>query len=388
MSQLIDDATQKCTQLSLSVLETLRPWIERNSYSGDIPGVNAMGDLLVRDFDLPGLSVLRHAGKEVGDHLVFTTDAWAEAEPSNRILLVGHHDTVFPPGSFECFELDGDTLKGPGVLDMKGGLVTIHLALKTLASLGVLADLPLGFVCVGDEEIGSPESAPILRELARGAGGALVFEAGRAEDAIITMRKGTGALRVSVHGKAAHAGNHHAEGVNAILAMSHFVIGVQELTDYDRGVTVNVGTISGGEARNTVPHHAECQIDFRLISAVDGEALVASVVALAARVAKETGTTIDVDGGIRRLPLERSEESAELCQRYARAAKASNLGFKEASLIGGGSDASTVSTVGVPSIDGLGPRGSGFHTHSEHIEVSSLALRAEALLRFLIDWRA
>jgi glutamate carboxypeptidase len=388
MSQLLDDATQKCTQLALSVLDTLRPWIERNSYSGDLAGVNAMGDLLVADFDLPGLHVKRHPGREVGDHLVFTTDAWASAEPSDRIILVGHHDTVFPPGSFECFELDGDRLQGPGVLDMKGGLVTIHLALKTLASLGALAALPLAFVCVGDEEIGSPESASILKEVARGAGGALVFEAGRAEDAIITRRKGTGALRVSVKGKAAHAGNHHKEGVNAILAISHFVVGVQKLTDYDKGVTVNVGTISGGEARNTVPHHAECQIDFRLLSAADGEELVEKVKALAAQTAKATGTEIDVQGGVRRLPLERSEASAELCERYAMAAKASNLGYGEADLIGGGSDASTVSNLGVPAIDGLGPRGSGFHTHDEHIEVSSLALRAEALLRFLIDWGA
>lgn len=387
MSQLLDDATQKCTQLALSVLDTLRPWIERNSYSGDVPGVNAMGDLLVADFDLPGLQVKRHPGHEVGDHLVFTTDAWASSDPAERIVLVGHHDTVFPPGSFERFELDGDRLQGPGVLDMKGGLVTIHLALTTLASLDALADLPLAFVCVGDEEIGSPDSASVLKEVAAGAGGALVFEAGRAEDAIITMRKGTGALRVVVKGKAAHAGNHHKEGVNAILALSHFVVGVQKLTDYDKGVTVNVGTIAGGEARNTVPHHAECQIDFRLLSAADGEALVQRVKVLAAETAKATGTEFDVQGGVRRLPLERSEASARLCERYGAAAKASNLGYVEAALIGGGSDASTVSNLGVPAIDGLGPRGSGFHTHDEHIEVSSLALRAEALLRFLIDWR-
>ena len=141
MSQLLDDATQKCTQLALTVLDTLRPWIERNSYSGDVAGVNAMGDLLVADFDLPGLQVKRHPGHDVGDHLVFTTDAWASSDPAERIILVGHHDTVFPPGSFECFELDGDRLQGPGVLDMKGGLVTIHLALATLASLDALADL-------------------------------------------------------------------------------------------------------------------------------------------------------------------------------------------------------------------------------------------------------
>ena len=386
MSQLLDDAVAKCAHLSLSVLDTLRPWIERNSYTGDVAGVNAMGDLLVADFTLPGLSVKRYPGREVGDHLVFTTAAWAEASPADRIVLVGHHDTVFPPGSFEGCTLEGDRLQGPGVIDMKGGLVTIHLALSTLASLGVLAKLPLAFVCVGDEEIGSPESESVLVDVATGAGGALVFEAGRAEDAIITRRKGTGSLRVQVTGTSAHAGNHHKEGINAIWAMSHLVVAVQELTDYDKGVTVNVGTIQGGEARNTVPHHAECQIDFRLVRAEDGEAVVEEVRALAKRVAATTKTEIEVTGGVRRLPMERSDASGALCKRYAEAAKASNLGYSEAALLGGGSDANTVSTLGVPAIDGLGPRGRGFHTHDEHIEVSSLALRAEARVRFLVGW--
>lgn len=388
MSPLLDDATAKCTHLSLTVLDTLRPWVECNSYSGNLDGVNAMGDLLVADFQLAGLSCERVAGREVADHLVFKTEAFDGATPADRVVLVGHHDTVFPPGAFECWKLEDDRLQGPGVLDMKGGLVTIHLALKTLASLGALASLPLAFVCVGDEEIGSPESASVLRELARGAGAALVFEAGRAEDAIITRRKGTGALKVTATGVAAHAGNHHKEGINAIAALSKFVVGVQELTDYDKGVTVNVGMIVGGEARNTVPHHAECQIDFRLITAADGEALVRAVRNLATDTAEATRASFSVEGGVRRPPLERSEASIALCESYARAARASHLGGGEASLIGGGSDASTVSAIGVPSIDGLGPRGRGFHTHDEHIEVSSLALRAEALLRFLIDWGA
>jgi len=386
MSEHLDDATAKCTHLALTVLDTLRPWIECNSHTGNVSGVNAMGDLLTKDFALPGLDLSRHHGEGVGDHLVFTTPAWHSADPSERLLLVGHHDTVFPPGSFELWNLDGDRLQGPGVLDMKGGLVTIQLAFTALASLGLLAKVPVAFVCVGDEEIGSPDSRALLAEIAAGAGGALVFEAGRSGDAIITRRKGTGALKVSVKGTGAHAGNHHKEGRNAIWALAKFIDEVQGFTDYDKGVTVNVGLVSGGEARNTVPPHAECQIDFRLIRYQDGEDVVERVQALAARVAEETSTSFSVTGGVSRPPLERSEDSAALCARYADAAKASGLGYEEAALIGGGSDANNISAIGVPAIDGMGPRGKGFHTHDEYIEVSSLALRSEALVRLLMDW--
>lgn len=387
MSDSLTDATEKCTHLALTVLDTLKPWIECNSYSRNVAGVNAMGDLLAADFDIPGLSLTRHKGNGVGDHLVFTSDAWQGADAADRVVLIGHHDTVFPPGAFDVWNLEGDSLQGPGVLDMKGGLVTILLAFKTLASLKLLQSLPVAFVCVGDEEIGSKDSSVLLCDLAAGAGGALVFEAGRAADKIITMRKGTGALHVSVEGLAAHAGNHHKEGRNAILALATFIVEVQALTDYEKGVTVNVGIISGGEARNTVPHHAECDIDFRLIRKQDGKDLVGVVRALAERIGNETSTKFSVSGGVSRPPLERSDASADLAARYASAAKLSGLGFEEAALIGGGSDANNVSAIGVPAIDGMGPRGSGFHTHQEHIEVSSLALRAEALVRFLLSWR-
>tara|TARA_R110002096_G_scaffold143328_1_gene299112 strand:- start:80770 stop:81939 length:1170 start_codon:yes stop_codon:yes gene_type:complete len=386
MSDSLNDATEKCTHLALTVLDTLRPWIECNSYSRNVAGVNAMGDLLAADFDLPGLSLVRHPGNDVGDHLVFTSDAWKSADPAERVVLIGHHDTVFPPGSFDVWKLEGDRLQGPGVIDMKGGLVTILLAFKTLASLDLLKELPVAFVCVGDEEIGSKDSSALLCDVARGAGGALVFEAGRAADKIITMRKGTGALHVSVEGRAAHAGNHHKEGRNAIVALSKFIVEVEKLTDYEKGVTVNVGLIAGGEARNTVPHHADCDIDFRLIRNVDGEELVGVVHKLAERIGNETSTKFSVSGGVSRPPLERSDASAALAARYASAAELSGLGFEEAALIGGGSDANNVSAIGVPAIDGMGPRGSGFHTHDENIEVSSLALRGEALVRFLLSW--
>ncbi len=370
-----------------SMLPMLKSWVTENSYSKSLDGVNRMGDLLVDAFAMDGLSVERHCGCEVGDHFVWKSRGW-DRPGAKRVLLVGHHDTVFPPGAFDVWSLEGDKLTGPGVLDMKGGLATIWAALSALAKVGHLTEIPLAFVSVGDEEIGSPESASLTQQLAMGAAGALVFEAGRQGDAIITRRKGTGALIAIAKGVSAHAGNHHAEGVNAIVALSRFVERVSSLTDYDSGMTVNVGLIEGGEARNTVPGHARCEIDFRLIQAADGEALVRKVQEVAEIVSVETGATIEVSGGIRRLPLERTAANVALCARYSACAIDAGLSGPEADLIGGGSDASTVSAVGVAAIDGLGPRGAGFHTHHEWIEVSSLALRADALTRFLLGWQA
>ncbi len=365
------------------VLPMLERWVRTNSFSGNVAGVNEMGDLLAADFALDGLTLERHPGGEVGDHLFWRTPAW-DARPERRQVIVGHHDTVFPPGTFETWELSGDRLRGPGVLDMKGGLAIVRTALAVLADIGRLAELPLAVVSVGDEEIGSVHSRPLLQAFARGAEAALVFEAGRAGDAIITRRKGTGRLTVTATGTAAHAGNHHADGVNAIWALARFVDRAQQHTDYDAGVTVNVGLIHGGSSANTVPAQARCTIDFRYIHGADGEALVRALSEEAAEIAADSGAEMTVEGGIRRPPLERDDASVALYRRYAACARAAGLGHGECPLMGGGSDANTLSAVGVPAIDGLGPRGRGFHTHDEFIEVSSLALRVEALLRLLL----
>ena len=211
-----------------------------------------------------------------------------------------------------------------------------------------------------------------------------MFEAGRAKDAIITARKGTGGIRVIVTGKAAHAGNHHREGANAIWALARIIDRVQALTDYELGVTVSCGTISGGEARNTVPDHAEALFDLRFIRIQDGEALVERFgEEVAQAIAGLPGTSAKLEGGVSRPPLERSDGNVALFTEYAACAEAAGLGHSEASLIGGGSDASTTAAFGVPSIDGLGPRGSGFHTKHELIEIPTLMQRAEALTRFL-----
>jgi glutamate carboxypeptidase len=355
-----------------------RSWVEINSYTSNVEGVNRVGALLREAFTLPALSCTVISGApDYGDHLV-----WRTAATGAPIVLVGHHDTVFPPGHFEGWNEEGGRAIGPGALDMKGGLAIIRTTLAALADVGALAQLPVVVACVADEEVGSPSSASHLRELAKGAACALVFESGRAQDMIITRRKGVGAMTVIAHGKAAHAGNNHKDGANAIWALAKFVDAAQQFTDYAKGITVNVGQFSGGTSKNTVPERAECKLDLRYQTVADAEALVAGLRAAAAAV-QIPGVTVEVQGGVNRLPLERTDASAALRDEYAACARAAGLGDGEAPLLGGGSDANTVAPLGVPAIDGLGPRGAGFHTTTEYVELDTFLPKAEALLRFL-----
>lgn len=364
-----------------------RTWVEVNSYTANVAGVNAVGAMLRDAFALPSLACsVIPGGAELGDHLIWRTPAAGQAAP---IVLVGHHDTVFPPGHFEGWREDGGRATGPGALDMKGGLSVIRGALAALEEVGALAALPIVVISVADEEIGSPSSAPHLKDLARGAACALVFESGRAGDAIITRRKGVGAMTVVAHGKAAHAGNNHKDGANAIWALARFVDAAQQLTDYARGCTVNVGQATGGTSKNTVPERAECKLDLRYETVADAEALVAALRTAAAQAAQAVpGVRIEVSGGANRLPLERTPASAALRAEYAACARAAGLGDGEAALLGGGSDANTVAPLGVPAIDGLGPRGAGFHTTTEYVELATFVPKAEALVRFLWGRRA
>lgn len=358
--------------------------VELSSHTADAAGCSAVAarlDHALGALTDGGLSrrLIDHGGK-FGQHL------WAEsAAPGPAVLLVGHHDTVFPKSAFVGYREDGALLRGPGVLDMKGGLVVIAYALAALARADLLRRVPVILVSVSDEEVGSPEGAELVRAGALRSSAALVFESGRQNDLLITRRKGTGALTVTARGKAAHAGNLHHEGKNAIWALAKFIDGAQRLTDYDAGCTVNVGKISGGIGKNTVPDAAEALVDFRFIDAAQGAALMTRFAAAAATAADGVpGTSVELAGGIQRPPLERTEASSRLLAEYGACASAFGLGSAEAPLLGGGSDANTVAALGVPALDGLGPRGKGFHTTDEFIERATLVPKAQALCRFLV----
>jgi glutamate carboxypeptidase len=384
----LDAALAAADRHGAELLPLLERWVRINSYTGNVAGANRVLGELAEAFALGGMTMERRAGDGCGDHGWWRTPAWDDSPPARRVMLIGHHDTVFPPGTFELWERDGDRLRGPGVLDMKGGLAVIRTAVAALADAGALDRLPLAVVSVADEETGSADSRPWLEERARGAGAALVFEAGRVTDQIVVERKGTGKVRAIARGKAAHAGNDLSAGVNAIWALARFIDQAQREGDPATGVTVNVGLVRGGTSANTVPAEADCELDFRFVRSADGLGLMEALDRIALAIAGESGAHFTIEGGVRRMPMSRTPAASRLAARYGEHARAEGLRDGEAPLQGGGSDGNTVSAVGVPAIDALGPRGRGFHTHDEHVEVSTFGPRTRALVRFLIEWGA
>lgn len=385
-----DDAAKWLAEQGKAMETALAELVCVNSFTENTDGGREVGDMLDEIFssiEMLDVSRIPSTSKKFADHLVVSS-SWTSTGDA-PIALIGHLDTVFPPGTFEGYTRDGDLARGPGVLDMKGGLVVVAWALKALAQTGALNLLPgLRVVIVSDEEVGSPEGQSVIKDCIAGSRGALVFEAGRKNDLVITRRKGTGAMTIIAHGKAAHAGNAHKDGANALWAIAKLVDRVQGLTDYEKGVTVNVGKVAGGTSKNTVPDRAEALIDLRFETRADADALVASVRRIADECAAAVpGTRFEIEGGVARLPLERTEASVKLMEAYGACARASGLGSGEAALIGGGSDASTSHALGIASIDGLGPRGIGFHTKDEQIEIATLVQKAQALARFLASIR-
>jgi glutamate carboxypeptidase len=357
----------------------LEALVVHNSFTGNPDGGRAVGRVLDQVFLMPGVTAEVVASSRYADHRVYRSEGRVGAAP---VALLGHLDTVFPPGVFEGYRVDGALRRGPGVLDMKGGLVVIAWALKALASTcGLGAVPPLSVVIVADEEVGSPEGAPLISRVITGSQAALVFESGRANDAIVTQRKGTGALTVRATGKASHAGNAYWEGRNAIWALARFIDRAQQLSDRTKGVTVNAGLVSGGTSKNTVPAAAVAEFDLRFPTK-EAEAALLTELEEASQLHFVLGATLTLERGPMRSPIKKLAGTDALLASYARCAHAHGLGADEAPLQGGGSDGNTSAGLGIPTIDALGPRGRFFHTPDEYIELDSLVPRTAAL----IDW--
>jgi glutamate carboxypeptidase len=305
------------------------------------------------------------------------------AAPGARLLLIGHMDTVFDPGTVaeRPFAIAEGVATGPGVTDMKSGLLAGLYAIRALARLGPLPFERLTFVANPDEEIGSPTSSPHIIELAATADACLVLECARANGDIVSSRKGILDARITVHGRAAHAGVEPEKGRSAILAAADLVRRLHELNGRWPGVTFNVGVIDGGTRPNVVAERCTLEVDVRAVRREDLEAAETAITELLADLVVPD-TTAELEPMARWWPMEKLERSGRLVEHAV--ALAERLGFSvKDTATGGASDANTTSGLGVPSLDGLGPIGGNDHSPAEYLDVASIVPRT-ALVAGLI----
>ena len=347
-------------------------------------GVDAVGEWTGRFLEGLGATVEHRPDPDgrYGKTVVATFDGRVGAP---RVLLIGHMDTVFDPGTAAArpFRIEDGVAYGPGVTDMKSGLLAGLYAIKAL--IGELGGVPferLTFVANPDEEIGSPTSTPHIRAIAPTVDACFVLECARANGDIVSARKGILDTRITVDGRAAHAGVEPEKGRSAILEASRIVRELHALNGRWPGVTVNVGVIAGGTRPNVVAERCHLEVDMRSTHAEGLDAVDAAVRAIAAATeVPDTTATVDVMAGWR--PMEKLERSGRLIGHAQ--AVAVRLGFEvRDTSTGGASDANTTSGMGVPSLDGLGPIGGNDHAPAEYLDVDSIVPRTTMLAGLLL----
>lgn len=353
------------------MLADLRKLIECESPSTDLAAVARSADVVARI----GTERLGVAPERIvidgRTHL-----RWRLGDGPSRLLVLGHHDTVWPVGTLAThpFSVDGDVLRGPGCFDMLAGVV---MAFHALAGLGVEGGVTL--LVTGDEELGSPSSRELVEDEARAAEAALVLEAS-ADGSLKTERKGVSLYEVVVRGRAAHAGLEPEAGVNATLELAHQALAVAALGDADAGTTVTPTLARAGTTTNTVPAGGSFSVDVRVRSTAEQDRVDEAMRALRPVL---DGAVVSVLGGPNRPPLEGSS-SAELLARARAVAVRLGLPEPTAVAVGGASDGNFTAGVGTPTLDGLGAAGGGAHADDEHVLVSELPGRT-ALLRGLVE---
>ncbi len=358
------------------ILDGIRQWVEIESPTTDAAAVNRMADQVAADYATLGAAVERIPGSDgYGDHLL-ANSPWGGDGPG--ILVLSHLDTVHDIGTLAGplpFRVEDDIAYGPGIYDMKGGAHLAFAALRHLHRLGRQTRLPIRHLLVSEEEVGSPTSRAIIEREAGRARYVLVTEPAREGGKVVTARKGVARFDLLLRGTAAHSGARHQDGRSAIKELARQILDLEAMTDYDLGVTVNVGVVSGGTRANVVAAEARAEIDMRVPNPEIGDAAVARVLAIRAH---DPDVQLSITGGLNRPGYEKGPGITALFET-ARGI-AAGIGFELQDLkTGGGSDGNFTAAL-APTLDGLGVDGQGGHTHHEQLYVSSLVPRTRLLL--------
>lgn len=368
------------TERKDAIAETIRQLVEIESPSDNKTALDQLGALLAGRFEKIGGHAKFHRAQNFGDHLQVDFPGARNGKP---VLLLGHFDTVYPMGTLStmpCREADG-RLWGPGALDMKSGIALILHAIEGLRTWhGDTVPRPVTVLLVTDEEVGSESSRRITESLARKSEAVLVLEPSYGiKGALKTARKGVGEYIIKVTGKAAHSGLDFDKGENAIVEMAKQITAISKLVDLKRGITLNVGVVSGGTRTNVIPAQATASLDVRVARMKDATAIDRQLRALKTFNRK---CKLEITGAVNRPPMERSAGGAMLYKKAWEIAQGLGWKLEEAS-VGGGSDGNFTASLGIPTLDGLGGVGEGAHATHESIIVSELPRRAMLLAELI-----
>jgi glutamate carboxypeptidase len=349
-------------------------------------GVNRIADLCEGRFRDGGWEIERRphhpaeGEEQLGDLLI----GRLSGPGGPNVMLLGHMDTVFSDGTSRerPFRIDGERALGPGVSDMKSGLLAGIFAVEALQEAGEDGFGSLTYVCNPDEEVGSPYSGPIIRQLAAEADVTYVLEAARENGELVSARKGVSDARIDIVGRAAHAGAYPERGRSAVLEAANKIVALHALNERWPGVTVNVGVVSGGTRPNVVAAQCYLEIDIR----AEEESSLAAAEAEVSRIAEDHSVP-DIEVTMRSRSWHRPMEKTAASSRLVRLAKdiAAELRFTvEDTASGGASDGNTTAAAGVPTLDGLGPIGGDWHGPDEWLDLSSVTPRVALLAAMIV----
>ncbi|HZX87752.1 MAG TPA: M20 family metallopeptidase [Reyranella sp.] len=366
------------------VLAGIVEWVSIESPSHDAKSVNKVVDHVEGQFRDLGLKLERIPGRDgFGDILECKTPPEMSQGDGKGILVLAHLDTVHPIGMIEKdlkIRREGDSIFGPGIYDMKAGGYIAYYALRHLVRQGKKTRLPVTFLFIPEEEVGSPTSRARIEDAARGHKYALVMEPGRDGDRVVTARKGVGRFTLTVKGTASHAGVRHQDGRSAIHEMARQIMRIEAKTDYARGITCNVGLIQGGTGVNVVPSECKIEVDLRVPSQQLAEEMTHWFLNL-----EPIGqdVTLTVEGEMNRPPYQKDAGISALFEKAQSIYREIGKELLDVPLTGGGSDGNFTAALGIPTLDGLGADGKGAHAAFEQIYYSSLVPRTYLCTRLL-----